>query len=251
MRPRGTRGGATSELGYTLIELMLVMVILSIVSAAIFSQIDQMQQRAVAEQGKVDDFQQARDFVDQIFRDTRQLGYPNVRNFNVGTGTWQNPLIHDHRLAAGLIKASSTQIQFEGDVDGSGNVSEVSYMINGNGNCANCLQRAQVLKVDGDPVTGQTNLTAASFSTEIQNVNNTTSVFSVYDSSGNAITLPIDIDNNAAVVASAKSIHVTLTISSSTVVDPKTGLPLEADVAGSMQIVNCSMAASGGSLTCQ
>jgi prepilin-type N-terminal cleavage/methylation domain-containing protein len=237
--------------GFTLIELMVVMLILSIVCAAIFTQIDQMQQRAVAEQGKVDDFQQARDFVDQIFRDTRQLGYPNVRNFDVSTGIWQSPLVKDHRLAAGLIKATSTQLQFEGDVDGSGTISIVSYMINGNGACANCLQRSQVSKVDGDPVTGQLNLTAASYSTEIQNVQNATSLFTLYDATSTAITLPIDIDNNAATVASVKTIQVNLTVASATSVDPKTGQRLEADVAGTMQIVNCSMATTGGTLNCQ
>lgn len=237
--------------GFSLIELMVVMVVLTLLSAAIFSQMGQIQQRAVAEQGKVDDFQQARDFVDQIFRDTRQLGYPNTRSFDVSTGTWRSPLIKDHRLAAGLIKATATQIQFEGDVDGSGNVSVVSYMMNGNGLCSNCLQRAQVLKVDGDPLTGQTNLTSSSYSTEIQNVKNTSAVFTAYDSSGNAVTLPIDIDNNAATVSTVKTIQVQLTIASTTSVDPQTGQPLEADVAGAMQIVNCSMATTGGTSTCQ
>jgi len=237
--------------GFTLIELMLVMVILSLTCAAIFSQIGQIQQRAVAEQGKIEDFQQARDFVDQIFRDTRQLGYPNVRNFDVSTGTWSTPLINDHRLAAGLVKATSAELRFEGDVDGSGNVSIISYMINGNGNCANCLQRAQAVKVDGDPVTGQTNLTSSSYTTEIQNVKNTASIFSVYDSAGSAITLPIDIDNNASAVSGVKTIQANLTVSNPNVVDLKTGQPLEADVAETIQIVNCSMAATGATLTCQ
>jgi prepilin-type N-terminal cleavage/methylation domain-containing protein len=241
----------TRAQGFSLVELMVVMLILSIICAAIFSQINEIQQRAVAEQAKVDDFQQSRDFVDQIFRDTRELGYPNVRDFDVSTGTWQSPLINDHRLAAGLIKATSTQLQFEGDVDGSGNVSIVSYMINGSGTCANCLQRAQVLKVNGDPLAGQTNLTSSSYTTEIQNVQNTASIFSIYDSSGNAILLPIDIDNNASTVAGVKTIQANLTIASPTSIDPKTGQLLEADVASTMQIVNCSMAATGGSLTCQ
>jgi prepilin-type N-terminal cleavage/methylation domain-containing protein len=251
MAKREGRSERPHTRGFSLAELMVVMAILSIICAAIFSQIDQMQQRAVAEQGKVDDFQQARDFVDQIFRDTRQLGFPNVKDFDVSTGTWQSPLIHDSRLAAGLIKVTTTQLQFEGDVDGSGNVSIVSYMVNGNGNCANCLQRAQVLKLNGDPLTGQTNLSSSSYTTEIQNVKNTSSIFTAYDASWNAITLPIDIDNNPSTVASVKMIQVSLSIASATSVDPKTGQPLEADISSAMQIVNCSMATTGGSLTCQ
>jgi prepilin-type N-terminal cleavage/methylation domain-containing protein len=251
MAIRGYRPTEMRERGFTLIELVIVMLILSAICAAVFSQIEQIQQRAVAEQGKVDDFQQTRDFVDQVFRDTRQIGYPNVRNFDVSAGIWQSPLINDSRLAAGLIKATSTQLQFEGDVDGSGNVSIVSYMLNGSGNCSNCLQRAQAAKANGDPLTGQTNLTSAAYSTEIENVTNTSSVFSVYDSSGIAITLPIDIHNNASAVASVKTIQVNLTVSSATSVDPKTGQPLEANVTGTMQIVNCSMATTGTGLTCQ
>jgi prepilin-type N-terminal cleavage/methylation domain-containing protein len=237
--------------GFTMIELMLVMVILSIVSAAIFTQIEQAQQRAVAEQGRVDDFQQARDFVDQVFRDTRQLGYPNVRNFDISTGSWQSPLKNDLRMAAGIIKLSATQFQFEGDVDGSGNVSIVSYMVNGSTSCATCFQRAQVLKVNGDPLTGQTNLTSSSYSTEVQNVSNVSAVFSAYDSSGNSITLPIDIDNNAATVATVKMVQVMLSVASPTSIDPKTKQQLEADIGGRMQIVNCSMATTGGTFTCQ
>jgi prepilin-type N-terminal cleavage/methylation domain-containing protein len=231
--------------GFSLIELMAVIAILSVVTAAILTQLEQMQQRAVAEQGKVDDFQQARDFLDQIFRDTRQMGYPNIRNFSPPTGGWTTPLVTNAGLAAGLVKLTSSQLEFQGDVDGSGNVSVVSYMVNGNGSCSTCIQRAQVLKVLGDPVTGQSNLTASAYSVEIQNVQNTSSIFTAYDASGNSIALPIDIDNNPTSVASVRVIQVNLSIASPTAVDPKTGQQLEADVAGRVQVLNCSMATTG------
>ena len=37
------------------------------------------QQRLVDEETKLDDFQQARDFVDQFFRDINQIGTPNMQ----------------------------------------------------------------------------------------------------------------------------------------------------------------------------
>jgi prepilin-type N-terminal cleavage/methylation domain-containing protein len=235
----------TSDRGFSLIELMAVIAILSVVTGVILTQIEQMQQRAVAEQGKVDDFQQARDFLDQIFRDTRQMGYPNIRNFDTPTGGWQSPLVNDHRLAAGLVKITSSQLEFQGDVDGSGNVSVVSFMVNGNGTCATCIQRAQVLKVDGDPLAGQSNLTASAYNVEVQNVQNTSSNFTAYDASGNSVALPIDITINPTAVASVRVIQVNLSIASPSAVDPKTGQQLEADIGGRVQVLNCSMATTG------
>jgi prepilin-type N-terminal cleavage/methylation domain-containing protein len=256
VKPMSDHKGRVPAGGFSLIELMAVIVILCLVFAGILTQLEQAQQRAVAEQGKVDDFQQARDFLDQIFRDTGQMGFPNVRNFNTSVGTWQSPLLKDHRLAAGLVKLTPTQLELQGDVDGSGNVSVVSYMVNGSGTCSTCFQRAQVLKVDGDPETGQTNLTASAYNVEVQNVQNTASIFSAYDSSGNAIALPIDIDSDPTEVADVRVIQVNLTIASPSAIDPKTGQQLEADIGGRAQVVNCSMATTGLSvngvqLTCQ
>lgn len=253
MKIKMHRSGKFLERGFSLLEVLVVVLILTTLCGAIFTHIDQVLQRAAAEQVKVDNFQQARDFVDQIFRDSRQIGYPNVRAFDVSvapvSGAWQSPLKNDRRLAVGLVKVSGNELQFEGDVDGGGTVSVVSYKINGNGACANCLQRAQVGKVNGDPLaTEETNLTAATYSDAVQNVQNTTSIFSAYDATGTALTLPMDNANPQ--IADVKVIQVQLTIASANAVDPKTRQPLEADIGGRMQILNCSMATTGRSLTC-
>jgi prepilin-type N-terminal cleavage/methylation domain-containing protein len=252
MKIKTHRSGRTREQGFSLVELLVVVLILTTLCAAIFTQIDQVLQRAAAEQVKVDNFQQARDFVDQIFRDSRQIGYPNLRTFDVSlappSGPWQSPLKNDSRLAVGLVKVSGTEFQFEGDVDGSGTVSVVSYKTNGNGACANCLQRAQVSKVNGDPLTGQTNLKDAAYSDAVQNVQNTTSIFTAYDATGTALVLPLD--NANPLIADVRVIQVQLTIASPNVVDPKTRQPLQSDIGGRIQILNCSMATTGRSLTC-
>ena len=247
MKIKTHRSGRTREQGFSLVELLVVVLILTTLCAAIFTQIDQVLQRAAAEQVKVDNFQQARDFVDQIFRDSRQIGYPNLRTFDVSlappSGPWQSPLKNDSRLAVGLVKVSGTEFQFEGDVDGSGTVSVVSYKTNGN-----VLQRAQVSKVNGDPLTGQTNLKDAAYSDAVQNVQNTTSIFTAYDATGTALVLPLD--NANPLIADVRVIQVQLTIASPNVVDPKTRQPLQSDIGGRIQILNCSMATTGRSLTC-
>src|SRR3954469_15753962 len=117
--------------GATLVELMVAIAILGLVTAGIFGQLNTATQRISAEQTKVDNFDQARDFVDQFFRDINQIGYPNGR---IVTGLAGGPLGDtrtDARVAVGLVRIRADSIWFEGDIDGSGVVQEVQYQING------------------------------------------------------------------------------------------------------------------------
>jgi prepilin-type N-terminal cleavage/methylation domain-containing protein len=231
--------------GFSLIELMVVVVMISLVLAAILSQVRQVQQRAAAEQGRVDDFQQARDFMAQIVRDGRQMGYPNVHSFDTTVGTWQNPLINDSRIATGIIRVTSTRLDLEGDVDGTGTVSIVSYAINGDGLCVTCMERAQVPKVNGNPLTEANAIAAASYVQLVQNVQNGANpVFAAFDALGNAIALPVDINASPTKVAQVRVLSVSLNVSNPTSIDPQTQRRLEADITGNIQVVNCSMAAT-------
>jgi prepilin-type N-terminal cleavage/methylation domain-containing protein len=234
--------------GFSLIEMMVVIVIVSIVVAAVLTQVDQTQQRAAAEENKLDQFEDARNFVDQIAIDARQMGYPNSHNFDVSG--WPTPLNYSTQLATGLVKLTTNSLRFEGDIDGSGTVYEVSYKVNGNGNCATCLERAQVPKSPVDPLAQAP--AVDKYTTEIQNVQNANSasnpIFRAFDSSGNQITLPIDIGSAPAAVAQVRVIQISLDISNPTKRDPKTNQPLEANIISRVQVVNCSMATTIGSL---
>src|SRR5713226_6804976 len=172
-----------AQLGFSLLELMIVVLILSVITGAVFSQISLVQQRARTEQSKLDMFQEARDFMDQLTRDLHQTGYPNIRMFD--TSSWSPALNatprNDTRLAAGLLKIAPDEITFEGDVDGDGQVDVLDYKLVQTGNNCPCLQRSQVLKSTGGNV----------FSTEVQNVRNagTTAdpVFLAYTTDGTLV----------------------------------------------------------------
>src|SRR6059036_106858 len=147
--------------GFSLLELMIVLIILLSISAAIFQTINLTTQRSSAEQTKIDMFQEAREFMDQMSRDLRQAGYPNPRNmdpvvFGVLALMPTQPIIYDHHAAAGIVKVDTGDLWFEGDVDGSGVVSVVQYHLDTStsNNCP-CLKRSQLPKIDGDPVAGQ------------------------------------------------------------------------------------------------
>jgi len=230
------------QLGSTLLELMVAIAILSVVTGAILSQLGQASQRIGAEQVKVDNFDEARDFVDQFFRDINQIGYPN--------GHIQNPApsINSSAVAVGLVRISATSVWFEGDINGNGVVQSVQYMINGSGTCALCLQRSAVPKITANPLTGQT---VADWGTEVNDLT-TTTIFTYFDTTGTQIlagALPADIVNNPATIASVKTIHISLTIQNNAVMDPKTHQPIQTSFEGEVSLNNCSMAA-GGAMTC-
>ena len=72
--------------GFSLLELMVVLIIVLTISGAVFQTINMTTQRSAAEQTKVDMFQEAREFMDQMSRDLRQAGYPSPRNYDPAVG---------------------------------------------------------------------------------------------------------------------------------------------------------------------
>ena len=149
--------------------------VLLVVLGGVVSYITTALQRSKSEEIKVDLTQEGRSFVDEFERDIHQSGYPNCRMFNF-TGSTCSSHFGDSALAAGLVSVSSTQIIFEGDVDGDGVVDSVRYQLvdsAGNspptGTCPCTMQRSQLAKITGNPATGQS---APIWSQELQGVVN-------------------------------------------------------------------------------
>lgn len=237
-----------NQRGHTLVELLVAVGILGLVTAGVFGQLNTAAQRIYTEQVKVDNFDQARDFVDQFFRDINQIGYPNGRIVtNLANG------INDTRVAVGLVKISPTSIWFEGDINGTGVVQEVQYQINGSGTCALCLQRSAVPKITGNPLTGQS---PADWGTEVNDLT-TPIIFTYFDVNGAQITPPAapggyDINNNGQQLASVKTIHISLTIQDPNVTDPKTHAQIQTSFEGEVSLNNCSLAANAvNPMSCQ
>lgn len=238
--------------GFSLIEMLVVVFLMALLVGTIFSQMSAVQQRASTEQVKVDDFQEARDLVDQFFRDLSQAGYPNSRMVDTTSGAWSPalaaPLYNDSRLATGLVSADVNELRFEGDTSGNGTVESIVYQINGSGTCALCLQRSQVDKATGDPITGQTE----NWGTAVNDVIST-AIFTYSDTNGNQITaLPADVSTASGrqTLASIKTIQISLTVRNNAVVDRTTQQAIETNFEGEVSLNNCSMAASGQPMSC-
>jgi prepilin-type N-terminal cleavage/methylation domain-containing protein len=136
LRPRRQRG-------FSLLELMMSLIIMTIVLGVAVEGMIQMQQRNSAENGKVDTVQQTRDFIDQMVRDIHEVGYPNGRVVNGNPSCANNA-----NISCGLVYFSPTQIRFEGDLDGTGTVYQIwlQLLVPASGSCPCTLQRGVISK---------------------------------------------------------------------------------------------------------
>lgn len=155
--------------GFSLVELLMVVLLLTIILGALFSQIGKSQQRYKVEDQKIDLTQQERDFIDQFTRDLHQAGYPALWQFG---GRFD---FSSNQTAVGVWSISPTAISIEADVDGDGIVDEIAYTYDdgstwpaGKGpNPCPCLKRSSSPKVNGTLPWAQP---APKYYTQVQNI---------------------------------------------------------------------------------
>jgi prepilin-type N-terminal cleavage/methylation domain-containing protein len=191
--------------GFSLIETMLVVVLLVIVLAVATDGLIQIQKRSNVDSGKVDMTQLARQFMDQIINDLHQTGYPGTRLYDPASAPAAS------NIAAGLLNVDANAVEFEADVDGSGNVSHVWLQLlwsngtpvsSGQGACPCTLQRGTLYK-------SQVGSTAVPYYTEVNNVTNS-NIFSAYFFDGSQVTLPA----SATDLPNIKDIKITVNLQS-------------------------------------
>lgn len=188
--------------GFTLIELMVTVAILTVVVGVVVDGLTKLMQRNKTEETKVDLTQESREFMDQIVNDIHQAGYPSLKMFDPAT----KPLgLNDPGVATqGLVNATTSSLQFEADVDGSGTVSEVFIQLNPvNGPCPCIIQRGAVSKAlwQGGAL--------PSYYTQVTNVNNT-NIFQGYDNAGDNVPLVGPPTANLAAIEITLSVRATI-----------------------------------------
>ena len=189
--------------GFSLLELMLSMALLSIVVGVVVQGLSVLQQKNAGELNRVDLTQETRQFQDQILRDIRQAGFPSIAMFDPSTLSSSTNCASDANVACGLISVTSSALQFEGDIDGSG-VSEVFIqLVTPAGGCPCTVQRGTLSK------SSYINGGSPAYYTELNYVVNT-SIFTAYDYQGNSISLPASASN----LPNIKNIGITLYVQS-------------------------------------
>jgi prepilin-type N-terminal cleavage/methylation domain-containing protein len=188
---------ADAQRGFSLLELLITVAILATVLSVVVSGVTQLQKSNTNQAVNVDLTQESRQFMDQAVQDLHQAGFPSVKMFDPATSA-ANPNLY----AVGLVSISSTAIQYEGDVDGTG-VSEVFLQLSpATGPCPCTLRRGAVSKAS------YANGATPAYYTEVDGVVNT-NIFTAYDFAGNAIPLPCTPSGSAPTVCAGGSTPIT------------------------------------------
>jgi len=202
--------------GFTLLELLISLLILATISGAVFEQINRMQKRSSSEAMKLDQSQEAREFIDQTVRDLHMAGYPSARMYS-------DPTVHPFRVAAGLVSVSSTQIVLEGDVNNDGKVYSVniSYVANDpNDPTCPCIRRSAIEKIDADsfsqPTTPNYTETSRVLPPGTGAGQSSEDLFAYYDQNGNQIDVGSGTDISTPfgrdVISGIKTVKINLSL---------------------------------------
>jgi prepilin-type N-terminal cleavage/methylation domain-containing protein len=172
-----------TQRGFSLVEMIVTIAILTTVIGVVTDGIIQIEKKSASDVNKVGTAQESRQFMDQILRDLRQSGYPGVGLFDQTTMPNTTTCANDSNTATsvyaacGITSFSSSAIQFEGDVDGSGvSTVYIQVVVPTGGNCPCTVQRGTVLKATGG---------TPQYYTELDNVMNQTP-FTAYKYDGSA-----------------------------------------------------------------
>ena len=176
------------EAGFTLIEAMIAVLVLTILMVGVFSAINKVQGSYRVENQRVDLTQQQRAFLDQFARDLHQAGFPP-------------PIIQGLPPAPGGFNGivafpAATDLTMQGDVDGTGVAQTIEYVYNPpNAPACNCLQRI----VNGVPSTAVDNVVPP----------NPQEIFTAYDITGTPVP-PGGLN-----LSSIRSVRITFTVQTS------------------------------------
>jgi prepilin-type N-terminal cleavage/methylation domain-containing protein len=195
--------------GFSMLELMMVIAIMTVVFGIVATGMIQLQRRANTESSRVDRVQESRSFMEQVVRDIHQAGFPTVRMMDPAFSAG-NP----NAYAVGLINVDRGDLILEGDVDGSGAVSRIEVqLLDANNNpcpsgacaCTNVapctLQRGSITKANfaaGNPVY---------YYRQVTNITNP-NIFTAYYYDGTPVALPA----TAADLPNIKNVGLSLSV---------------------------------------
>jgi prepilin-type N-terminal cleavage/methylation domain-containing protein len=221
-----------AERGFSMLELMLVIAIMTVVFGIVATGMVQLQKRASTEANRVDRVQESRAFMEQVVRDIHQAGFPTIRMV-------ANPAGNPNSYANALISVNRGDLVLEGDVDGSGQVSRIEVQLLDSNNvpcpsgacaCTNVapctLQRGSITKANfaaGNPVY---------YYTQVTNITNS-NIFTAYLYDGTPVALPA----SATDLPNIRNVGLTLSVQTASDMTDKAPVTITMSTNGKMNNV--------------
>lgn len=188
-----------NQSGVSFMETMMATAVFMVIAAGVLTVVSNAHRSYANERSGQDLTWQGRAAVDVMVRDLRAAGYPAKNTYAASAALTP---ANSNLVATTFVTAGSTQVVFEGDVDGDGIVERVEYRLSGT-----TLQRSAVAKnSDGSIPTAHYDDLASNVS------NGTTAIFTYTSDPLSALAAP----GNTACV------QIALTLKSA-VPDPKNG----------------------------
>src|SRR3984957_12761018 len=106
MRPNNRKKRTGRQRGFTILESIVSIAILTTVVGVLTDGIMKIQKKSASDVNKVGLAQESRQFMDQILRDLRQCGFPSLAMFDPAAGTTSS----SSYVAQGLVSFSSSAI---------------------------------------------------------------------------------------------------------------------------------------------
>ena len=140
------RGPSSSE-GFSLVELLMVLVIFGLVLGGIFSSLNEGQHGAQISRDEMEVQQELQDVLSLMTSELRTAGFPPESYYDAQY--LLNPLTRKNLIAQGLVLAGPKEIRFQGDLDGDNTVDYVRYYLSGSSAPYSLNRFGGAIKSDG------------------------------------------------------------------------------------------------------
>jgi prepilin-type N-terminal cleavage/methylation domain-containing protein len=122
-------GNRSGSLGFTLVELLIVLAIFGVLMGMVFSSLAESQNASAIARDESEMNQNLQDVFSLMTSEMRAIGFPPASYYD--QSYLQNPSSPKNLVAQGLVEASSSVLKFQGDINGDKIVDYVHYYVNG------------------------------------------------------------------------------------------------------------------------
>jgi prepilin-type N-terminal cleavage/methylation domain-containing protein len=147
MKKTAVAAGCDAATGFSLVELLIVLVIFSLLLGGVFSSLNEGQRSSQISKDETEMRQDLQDVFSLMTSELRTTGFPPETYYDAQY--LLNPATRKNLIASGLVLAGPQEIRFQGDIDGDNTVDYVRYYLSGSSAPYSLNRFGGAIKPDG------------------------------------------------------------------------------------------------------